>query len=132
MSLLGYLTFKGNTREVIDYYIDKLGVITKKIITFEEVIEDSVKTKYLEDLNKVANGVLETKYGTLYLADVPSSMENAFGDDKTMEINIKDNNNNQLKKLFKLLAIDGKVINPFEGLNSATVVDKYGVVWNFQ
>lgn len=132
MSFLGYLIFKGNSKEVIEYYIDKLEVATKNIITFREVVEEDVKDKYEDDLDLIANGVLETDYGTLYLSDAPSMMQEALDDKKIIQINVEQSNVNKLKNIFNLLAQEGQIINPFSGYNNASLVDKFGVTWNFQ
>lgn len=134
MSVIAYLNFKGNTKEVMEYYIDKLEVAEYTYTTFSDLNLNG--EPFLEnELDYVANASIKIADGVLLFSDVPKFMEEHYTEEKEISISIALDDLTLIEKYFNALANDGKVLRPLQQTPRSKafgiILDKHNIQWRF-
>ncbi len=122
-----YVSFKDNTREVMEFYRTVFGG-KLNISTFKEFHASQDPS---ED-NLVMHSVLEADNGiTIMASDTPNRMEYRPG--TNMSISLSGDNEAELKAYFEKLSAGGTITMPLEkamwGDSFGMCIDKFGVQW---
>ena len=122
-----YVSFKDNTREVMEFYRTVFGG-KLTVSTFKEFHASQDPS---ED-NLVMHSVLETDNGiTIMASDTPNRMEYRPG--TNMMISLSGDNEAELKAYFEKLSAGGTITMPLEkamwGDSFGMCIDKFGVQW---
>ena len=122
-----YLSFKDNTREVMDFYRTVFGG-KLDVSTFKDFHASQDPS---ED-NMIMHSVLEADNGiTIMASDTPSRMEYRVG--TNMSMSLSGDNEAELKAYFAKLSAGGMIAMPLEkaiwGDWFGMCTDKFGVQW---
>ena len=122
-----YVSFKDNTREVMEFYRTVFGG-KLTVSTFKEFHASQDPS---ED-NLVMHSVLEADNGiTIMASDTPNRMEYRPG--TNMSISLSGDNEAELKAYFEKLSAGGTITMPLEkamwGDSFGMCIDKFGVQW---
>ena len=133
MALIPYLTFNGNTKEVIEFYTKVFGLEEAVIMYFKDMPADPnfPITPEMEDL--VMHGSIDLNGDKIMFSDSISMMgpELIVGNNIDIMYSIKDID--KLKIVFDNLSLGGEILMPFAetfwSKAYGTLVDKYGIGW---
>ncbi|MGZ3610457.1 MAG: VOC family protein [Ktedonobacteraceae bacterium] len=122
-----YVSFKDNTREVMEFYRTVFGG-KLTVSTFKEFHASQDPS---ED-NLVMHSILEADNGiTIMASDTPNRMEYRPG--TNMSISLSGDNEAELKAYFEKLSAGGTITMPLEkaiwGDSFGMCIDKFGVQW---
>jgi PhnB protein len=122
-----YLSFRDNTREVMEFYKTVFGG-KLAMQTFKE----ANASQDPDDDNKIMHAQLEVDNGiTLMASDTPNSRQYLPG--TNISISLSGDNEVELKSYYQKLSAGGKVAMPLEkapwGDMFGMLTDKYGVNW---
>lgn len=122
-----YLSFRDNTREVMEFYKTVFGG-KLAMQTFKE----ANASQDPDDDNKIMHAQLEVDNGiTLMASDTPNSRQYLPG--TNISISLSGDNEAELKSYYQKLSAGGKVAMPLEkapwGDMFGMLTDKYGVNW---
>lgn len=129
MSLSPYINFSGNTREVVDYYADKLGANVLGVVTFEQL----GRTEQSPEANSlVAHAHLKIGESSLFLPDTPPSYMTLTPGDN-MSLMFQSSDAAEVQHIWDALAPDGQVRMPIGATPWTSLygqlTDKFGVIW---
>lgn len=129
-AVIPYLTFKGNCREVIDFYAACFNGTLEQVSTFAELpteVADEFKDKILHAVLKAGNL-------TLMFSDTTEATEaTVIGNSISMGLHFDDVAT--MQKTFDALAEGGIITMPLEdtfwGARFGKLSDKFGISWLF-
>lgn len=133
MALIPYLSFNGNAKEVIDFYVNVFALEDPQIMYFKDMPDDPNFPVTPEMANLVMHGSINLGEDMIMFSDSPIEMGPAvtFGNNMDIMYSIKDFD--KLKNVFDKLSDGGKVTMPFEATffskGYARFVDKFGIGW---
>lgn len=134
MSVIAYLNFKGNTKDVVKYYVDKLGVEEYSYTTFSDLNLNG-EPFLEEELDYVANASIKIANSVLMFSDVPKFMEERCPENNEISISVSLDDLQLINKYFNALAADGQVVKPLQQTARSKafgiIVDKHNVQWRF-
>jgi len=139
MSIIAYINFPGNTREVFNYYHQIFKGDAPKFMTYGDLPPEGHPDGENMD-PKLKPMIMHVEYsffgGRLMGADMPESANEPFVLGNNFSIAIESNEHNEIKRVFELFRKDAKAIlmdigpqffSPLYG----NLVDKYGISWQF-
>ena len=133
MAIIPYLSFNGNAKEVMAYYVEVFGLEPPEIMLFKEMPEDP-NFPVPEALSEmVMHGSLRLGEDQLMFSDSLEEMNGKLivGNNITIMYSIKDLD--KLKSIFDQLARQGQVIMPFAqtfwSQGFGMVIDQFGIGW---
>lgn len=133
MSLIPYLNFNGNTKEVMDFYVKVFNLKEAEITYFKDMPEDPDFSVSPELGELVMHGSIDLKGDLIMFSDSSEELGALakFGDNVTIMYSSKDIE--ELKDIFSKLSEGGKVIMPFAETfwtkGYGNLVDKFGIGW---
>ena len=122
-----YLSFKDNTREVMEFYKSVFG--GKLLIS---TFKDNHASQGPEEDDKIMHSMLEADNGITFMAsDTPDRMEYHVGTNFSMSLS--GDNEAELRSYFEKLSAGGNVTMPLEkapwGDTFGMLTDKFGIAW---
>jgi len=131
MKLDVYLHFKGNTREVVNFYSKVFNTSLDQTFTYGDAPpnpDHPVPDGYADKIMHTSMDIAGVK---VMFSDVSPDMELAVGDNVALVVNAKDAE--EAKKFFNSLNKDAAVLVPLAKsyFNEAygMLIDKYGIHW---
>lgn len=128
-----YLSFNGNTKEALDYYVDVFNATDVYVLKFSEMPDDPdyPVTDDIKDLIAYSN--FKTFAGDISLSDnMPGTISTPS---ESVWISVDSHDEVELRRAFDALAADGEVIMPMEPTSFSPlygqVKDKFGFYWMF-
>lgn len=128
-----YLSFNGNTREALDYYVNIFNATDVFIMSFSDMPEDPdyPLTDDMKDLIAYSN--FKTFAGEISMSDnMPGTITTP---NESFWISVESEDEEELRRTFNSLAADGEIIMPmaptFFSPLYGQVKDKYGFYWMF-
>jgi PhnB protein len=125
--LIPYLSFNGNAREAMDFYLAVFGGRVERS-TFKEfgLAENS------DDEDKIMHSMLETDNGLTFMAaDFPHSMK--FDPGMRITLSLSGDDEEELRGYWNKLTDGGKITEPLEkapwGDTFGMLTDKFGIDW---
>ena len=122
-----YLNFRGNTRQVMEFYKTVFGgkLSFSTFGEFHASVDPNEVDKIMHSTLEVDNGI------SFFAADTPNHMEHTPGDNISMSLSGDDHE--ELSAYFKKLSAGGKISAPLEkapwGDTFGMCTDKYGINW---
>jgi len=131
MKLNVYLHFKGNTREVLDFYGKVFSTNPDQIFTYGDAPPNPDHPMPDGYDDKIMHTSMDIAGVKVMFADVNPAMELTVGDNVALVANVKDAK--EAKKIFDSLNVDATVLVPLAKsyFNEAygMLIDKYGIHW---
>lgn len=126
-TLCPYISFNGNAREAMEFYHDILGG-DLDMSTFSDY---HMEVDNPLDATRIMHSSLQTPFGTVMAADVPSSMDYMPGNNFSLSMSGEDKE--ELRDIWDELSTGGTITMPMEkqvwGDEFGVVTDKFGVSW---
>lgn len=124
-----YLSFKGNTKEVIEFYKDVFG----GTLTMSTYKEGGMSTTP-ETENHIMHAMLVAENGiTLMASDMPDVGGMDYIKGTNINISLSGDNVEELSGYYNKLAVGGMVVEPLAmspwGDVFGMVTDKFGIFW---
>lgn len=133
MKFIPYLSFEGNAEEALNFYVDAFSGNIQTMMRYSDMPADE-GTPPLPDAykNKVLHAALSVGDAVIYLSDTFPGMTVTTGN--SVDINIAPTSEEELRRVFDKLAVDGTVNMPvdytFWGSIFGSLTDKFGIGWS--
>lgn len=133
MALIPYLTFDGNTKEVIDFYVNVFELEKAQIMYFKDMPEDPNFPVTSEIENLVMHASIDIGGDLIMFSDLIKDMTSKMivGNNIDIMYSIKDFD--KLKNVYDKLADGGQILMPFAATfwskGYGKLVDKFGIGW---
>lgn len=128
--IIAYITFKGNTKEAMEYYNECLG----GELTIQLIKDSPIAAECSGDSqNDVMHSMIKKGNMMLMASDMIGHHQVTFGDNISLNYNCISEE--EVKNSYEYFAKDGTIIHPlqveFWGATFGVVKDKFGVNWMF-
>ena len=133
MSLQVYINFDGNCREAVEYYSKVFKTDKPEIMTFGDAPEDPGFSLPEESKNLVMHTQLIISGDIVMFSDTFPGMPLVKGNN--ISLTVVTNDMDEITEAFNHLKAEGKVEmdlqETFWSKYYGSVVDKYGIIWQF-
>jgi PhnB protein len=131
MTVQAYLNFKGNCKEVVEFYSEVFQTEKPRIMLFGDMPADDGFPLTEETKNLVMHAEIKVKDSTIMFSDTPPDMPLTMGNNISLIYSSKDVD--EITSIYNKLKVDGNVVmelqETFWSKCYGFVIDKFGIGW---
>lgn len=133
MAFMAHVNTNGNAKEIIDYYVEKLGAEIIYLSDYRTLIPSDSSPLNKDEYDNIANGTIKLEDHYLMFIDSPKFMNNQFQQGNNIGFTLILNDSIRLAQYYNTLKEDGLVVVPlgefYWSEAYAIVIDKFGYSW---
>ena len=130
MNVGPYINFVDNTREVVEYYADRLNAKVLGVMTFGDLGSESGQSSASDHL--VAHAHIKVGDSSIFFSDTPADFM-TLTPGNNISLMLQSADRDELQAMWDGLAADGEIIMPIGPVPWSQLygqlVDKFGINW---
>lgn len=135
MPFMSHVNTKGNAREIIDYYVEKLDAEIVYMCDYGTLFPSDDSPLKEDEYDKIANGSIKIHDQYLMFIDTPDFMNTHFQFGNNMGFTLVLDDMDKIIKYYHALSEEGSIIVPISKYywsdSYAIITDKFGYSWQF-